>query len=273
MTQLLNYTQQTDSTNNRLKQLIADGCLLPDLYTIYTFFQTAGRGQQGNSWESEEGKNLLFSTLIKPRQLPATEQFRLSMLAPLAIVNVVNRLFQSDQANSFCATIKWPNDIYVADRKLAGILIENTLAGNAVSSSVVGVGLNVNQLRFISPAPNPVSLCQLTGKHYDLHLLMQQILMEIEHLLPLLQEPEQLKQLYMQHLYRASGFYPYEEREVSLLPVSIEQSENDKQFLAKIEDIDNDGCLCLRLKDQSIRRYHFKQLRYVIIPDIAVSSE
>ena len=264
---LLHYIEETDSTNNRLKQMLQDGSGLHNLYTLYTFFQTAGRGQQGNKWESERNKNLLFSTLLLPDNLLAADQFRISMLVPLAIVNVLNHI---EPQLSDSLTIKWPNDIYIGNKKLAGILIENTLAGNHVATSVAGVGVNVNQERFISDAPNPVSLCQVTGKQYDLHTLMYAIAEETERLLPLLNAPEELKRQYMQHLYRAGGMYPYEEREVSLTPVSIQQQDNSRQFLAEIADIDSNGCLCLRLQDQSIRRYHFKQLRYVITPDSRV---
>ena len=262
---LLHYIDETDSTNNRLKQMLDDGQQLPDLYTLYTFYQTAGRGQQGNSWESEQGKNLLFSTLLRPADLNAADQFRLSMLAPLAIVNVLGSLLSCPPA------IKWPNDIYVGDKKLSGILIENTLAGSRLSASVIGVGLNVNQKRFLSPAPNPVSLTQLTGEQYDLHMLMRQITEAFCQLLPLLQRPQELKHLYMQHLYRREGWYPYVEREVSALPTSILQNADSRQFLAQIVDIDDSGCLCLMLQDQSIRRYHFKQVRYVITQDTAQS--
>ena len=269
MTQLLNYIEQTDSTNNRLKQLLAQGGPLPNLYTLYTFYQTAGRGQQGNSWESEQGKNLLFSTLILPQQLPAAAQFRLSMLAPLAIVNVINRLLRSfpfpkQEGTEEGLSIKWPNDIYIGNRKLAGILIENTLEGNMVATSVVGIGLNVNQTVFHSDAPNPVSLKQITSENYDLHLLMQQIMCEMHSLLPLLMQPQQLKSYYMQHLYRAQGFHPYIERVVSVDPTTILQPTDSRQFLARITDIDDNGSLCLTLPDNSVRHYHFKQIRFVI---------
>ena len=241
--------------------MLAEGKLLPDGYTLYTFFQTAGRGQAGNSWESEQGKNLLFSTLIRPDNILAGNQFCLSMFVALTITNVINRLLMP---HGLSATIKWPNDIYVGDKKLVGILIENSLAGSCVDTSIAGIGINVNQTVFLSDAPNPVSLVQLTGETYDLHRLMQLVSEEFAQLKYLLSEPAKLKSLYMQNLYRRHGFHPYVEREVSVVPTSIVQQTDDCTFLAEIVDIDKSGCLCLLLSTGETKHYHFKQIRYVI---------
>lgn len=266
MNQLLHYIHSTDSTNNHISRLISAGEGLNNLYTVYTFYQTAGRGQAGNSWESGRGKNLLFSFLLKPDSLYAIDQFRLSMLIPLAVIHATEALLQEYHTILPARlSVKWPNDIYIGDHKLAGILIEHTLSGDMVNTSVAGVGVNVNQTEFISDAPNPVSLKQLTAHHYDLHRFMQIILKETQNLLPLLYEPNRLKQLYMNRLYRRDGFYPYVEHDVSVAPISIMRNTSSRQFLAKIHDITPNGMLCLMLQDGTIRQYHFKQVRFVIV--------
>ena len=149
------HLAETDSTNTYLQQLDADRHL-PEGYIAYTDTQRAGRGQRGNSWESQPGKNLTFSLLLRPEHIPANQQFLLSQAVSLAATDVLNRY-----ASGF--SIKWPNDIYWEDKKIAGILIENVLSGSTFARSIVGIGLNINQERFISDAPNPVSLFQITG--------------------------------------------------------------------------------------------------------------
>ncbi len=261
----LTYLPSTDSTNNRLKQRLADGEPLPDGYCLYTFYQTAGRGQQGNSWESERGCNLLFSYLFRPEALPASHQFRLSMLVSVAVADILAEL-TGDKGIS----IKWPNDIYYHDRKICGILIENQLAGSLVSTAVAGVGINVNQTAFVSDAPNPVSLRQITGRCFDLDSLMTSLHDRFRRLTPMLSytpdagNDDTLRQLYMSRLYRSEGWHLYKERTVSLEPVTIIQGDTEGAFEARIVDVDADGCLCLMRRDGSIKRYHFKQLRFVI---------
>lgn len=124
---------------------------------VYTSYQTNGRGQLTNTWESEAGKNILMSMFFAPHWLPVKEQFVLSQAVALGVVD-----FLSHYAHGF--QIKWPNDIYWSDKKIAGILIEQNLSGAVIASSVVGIGININQQQFISDAPNPISLIQITGK-------------------------------------------------------------------------------------------------------------
>lgn len=131
--------------------------------------QTAGRGQRGNSWEAEPGKNLTFSLMLCPRAIPPSRAFVVSMAVSVGIVRALRHL------TGLPVLLKWPNDIYVGDSKLAGILIENSFSGTEIASSVVGVGLNVNQNIFTSDAPNPVSLCQLCGRDFDLFPLLEEI--------------------------------------------------------------------------------------------------
>ena len=132
--------------------------------------QTAGRGQRGNTWEAEPGKNLTFSLMLRPRHISARRQFELSMAVSLGILDALDRLVDPARL-----TIKWPNDIYWDNLKLAGILIENSLSSSGIDRSIVGIGLNVNQTRFVSDAPNPVSLAAILGVEHDLDTLLRDV--------------------------------------------------------------------------------------------------
>ncbi len=123
--------------------------------------QSAGRGQRGNSWESAPGENLTFSLVVTPRFLPAGEQFLLSVAVSLALADTL-------AGYGIDARVKWPNDIYVAGRKVAGILIENDILGENLSRSIIGIGLNVNQREFPAALPNPVSMALAANKKFDL---------------------------------------------------------------------------------------------------------
>ena len=225
------YIEQTNSTNTLLKELIAKG-QEPDF--IYAGYQTAGRGQTGNSWESEKGKNLICSILLPPNK----NLYFLNIAVSVAIL----RLFDEP------LTIKWPNDIYWKDRKLAGILLENAIIGNEVKYTIAGIGLNVNQTEFVSDAPNPVSLKQISGKEYVIDQLMQDLLEAVH---AVLNEPEEAVWAeYKAHLYRREGYWPFEDK--------------NGTFEAHIEDVLPTGEIVLKDKNNKERNYHFKQIRYVI---------
>jgi BirA family biotin operon repressor/biotin-[acetyl-CoA-carboxylase] ligase len=133
----------------------------------------SGKGTDTNTWESEKGKNLTFSLILYPA-ITADRQFVLNKAISLGI-----RDFLRKELNEDDISIKWPNDIYVADRKICGILIQNSVIGNHFDYMVVGIGLNVNQTIFRSDAPNPVSLKQITGNEYDLEKLLQNLLKSV----------------------------------------------------------------------------------------------
>ena len=238
------YIARTNSTNTLLKELLAKGEWPANDTFIRAGYQTAGRGQTGNGWESEEGKNLLCSILLPPRK----NLFELNVVTAVAVQRTLGSAY----------TIKWPNDIYWQDKKIAGILIENAIIGNELKYSIAGMGLNVNQTEWHSDAPNPVSLKQITGQTYDIETLMQQIYAEIQKALN-----EDLWSYYKAHLYRKDGFWPFVERPVSTAPTMNAQATTDA-FMAHIEDVLPTGELVLLDENNQQRIYHFKQIRYVL---------
>ena len=259
------YIAETNSTNTLLRRLYLDE---DDLFTIYTDFQTAGRGQQGNGWESEKGKNLLFSTLLREWHIPVTCQFLINQIVSLSLYYTV-RAFLTEDLQPFLA-IKWPNDLYYKDKKLAGILIENIWQTGQVSRSIAGIGLNVNQTVFCSQAPNPVSLCQIAGHEMNRQDILQLFLQSLLHYRSLMNDPSycsldaDIHSAYMRALYRREGFYRWEEREVSSLPTMPQMTHTSNQFLASIHAVLPSGELVLLTTDNQQRIYHFKQVRYVL---------
>ena len=239
------YIKRTDSTNTLLREMVAKGEWPKEEHFLRADYQTAGRGQTGNGWESEEGKNLLCSILLPPRQ----NLFELNMVVAVAVQRLLGDKF----------TIKWPNDIYYGDQKVAGILVENALLGNELKYSIAGIGLNVNQTEWHSDAPNPVSLKQITGKTYDLDALMQQLYEQVQQALQ-----EDVWAYYKAHLYRREGFWPFVERTVSTTPTMNASTDAQGQFLARIEDVLPTGELVLRDQQNQQRIVHFKQIRYVV---------
>ena len=236
--------QKTDSTNNYLHAL-ARPEQLGEGSVVWAEFQTAGRGQIGNSWESAEGENLTFSVVLYPTFLLANRQFLISQITALSVKQTLDRYVDD-------ITVKWPNDIYWRDRKICGMLIENDLSGQFIYSSILGIGININQKEFKSNAPNPVSLYQIIGKRTDRENFLQEFLERLyANYLLLLQEKEVLiQEAYRQSLYRREGFYLYEDA--------------NGRFEAAIEEIEPSGYLHLRLRDNTIRRYEFKEVRFVI---------
>ena len=148
----IEHINEVSSTNDYLAQL-CERNKAQEFYTVITDHQLDGKGQRGNTWESENGKNLLFSMVLYPTALEANKQFYLSMLTTISIIDALSKY-----TDNFC--VKWPNDIYWKDKKIGGILIENELEGKYITQSIIGIGLNVNQEEFHSDAP--VSYTHLT---------------------------------------------------------------------------------------------------------------
>ena len=249
------YIKETHSTSTLLREQYSD--TLPHLYTIRTDYQTAGRGQAGNSWESEKGKNLLFSTLLRYEGILATKQWRLSMLVAVALWETLAKYLPQEQLR-----IKWPNDIYFGDEKLVGILIENSLVGQYVGYSIAGIGVNVNQTQWLSNAPNPISMKEITGEEYDVETLMNEWISSMKSWE--LCTTDDIRAAYMQHLYRSKGWHEYVEREVNITPTAIALKGIEDAFFAEIVNVTEQGELVLRLQNNEEKTYHFKQIRFVI---------
>ena len=235
--------QETRSTNTYLDNLDVEtsqqeGCV------VITHTQSAGRGQRGNSWEAEPGMNLTFSYLLRPESVAAREQFVLSQAVALAVVDVLSRY-----AEGF--SVKWPNDIYYRDSKIAGILIEHHLSGMNISRTIVGIGLNINQQQFLSDAPNPISLRQITGEEYNLDKILDEVLEATTHrYAQCINNRAVLQSEYALVLYRKDGFYTYRDAE--------------GEFSAKIQEVLPEGFLVLCDTDGRVRQYAFKEVAFVI---------
>jgi BirA family biotin operon repressor/biotin-[acetyl-CoA-carboxylase] ligase len=163
-----------ESTNNYALNLLRKKNLFEGT-VVRTFRQTIGRGQRQKQWESEDFRNLTFSIIYYPVFLSVSKQFQLSKAIALGVVDFVKSVAKTEDVK-----IKWPNDIYVDDKKIAGILIENAVSGNKISSAVIGIGLNVNQTTFSRKIPNPVSLKIIAGKELDLENCFQELCVSLE---------------------------------------------------------------------------------------------
>lgn len=240
--------EETGSTNSHLASIAAT---CEHGTVVSTNAQTAGRGQRGNSWEALPGKNLTFSILLRPRHINARAQFAVSEIVSIAIVNVLRRYLSTPEV-----AIKWPNDIYVGDKKICGILIENSLIGLNIGHSIAGIGININQERFYSDAPNPVSLINLTGQAYDLDNLLDEFCREILSLFNQYDTidysvREKLHDVYRSMLWRRKGFHPY-------------ATPDGKRFDASIEDVSHSGLLTLCDAEGRLCSFAFKEISAVI---------
>ena len=234
---------ELESTNNYARQLVSDKA--EDGTVVLAQFQSGGRGQQGNSWESEAGKNLLFSLILYPVFMEAELQFYLSMIVSLALVDVLDE--ETEPVH-----IKWPNDIYVGNRKIAGILIENSVKGSKLDGTIVGIGLNLNQEIFISDAPNPVSLKQLTKNDYDISKVLQHFLETFGSLYQLLKmrRYNEIEQAYLNRLFGKGEWRTYRAK--------------NKEFEAKITGIGEYGKLHLENRSGKILEFMFKEVEFVL---------
>ena len=236
---------ETSSTNTELK-LLRQKNPLPEGSMVMTEFQTSGRGQAGNSWYSGKGENLLFSFLLYPRFIQAKDQFIISRIVSLAIIRVLQQYTEN-------ITIKWPNDIYWNDKKIAGILIENSLMGQHIEYTIVGIGLNVNEDDFPTHLPNPVSVKQITGDVFDREILL--LLLRYEFLM-LYQSVESgevapIEREYMRHLYRKDGPHWF--------------TDAEGRFKATIKTVLPSGHLVLATyPDKEERTFAFKEVSFEI---------
>lgn len=244
MEHIIIYTEETTSTNTLIKDIIAKEPETENLTLVYTGFQTAGRGQRGNTWESEKGKNLTFSILIKPKGLPASEQFLISEISSLAVRDLLMR-------HCTDILIKWPNDIYWKDKKICGMLIENSIDNSCLSYSISGIGININQEVFKSDAPNPVSLKNITGKNYDLQTLIDDFL-------------EIIGKWFEKLTNDSAGIHSEYLSSVFRKDIEASFRDKDREFRGTIVDVEPHGLLVIRDTEGKKRKYGFKEIAYII---------
>lgn len=233
---------EVGSTNS---WMASEGASLPHGAVVVAESQTAGRGQRGNTWEAEPGKNLTFSMMLRPEGVDAAGQFGISEAVALGVAEVLSRHMPGVEV-----AVKWPNDIYAADRKICGILIENSLSGRRIERSIAGIGINVNQAEFRSDAPNPVSMFQLTGRETPLGPLLDEVRAEI---LALVEHPDSLSEAYHARLWRREGLHPFVDHTRGSMPVS-----------ASIVSVAPTGHITLREASGEERTYAFKEISFVI---------
>tara|TARA_R110002049_G_scaffold202300_6_gene372819 strand:- start:689 stop:1444 length:756 start_codon:yes stop_codon:yes gene_type:complete len=236
---------EVDSTNMYVQDLLKNQKVLEGA-VITAKFQTHGRGQMGTSWYSEPGQNLLFSLLLTPSALQLEMQFYLSKYIALGIVSFLQELEIKN------ATIKWPNDIYVGDRKVCGILIENNLRGYRLESCVVGIGLNVNQLDFGVYDDSATSLRLLLGKKLNSNDLLKSLLSHLERWYIKLKNGEYqlIDKAYHQNLLFFQKWATFEVKE--------------KRILRKIIQVNSLGSLCLETRNGETEIYGMKELKFII---------
>ncbi len=236
------HLSETASTNLYLSNLLQNN-RLPEGTIVSTAHQTTGRGQMGNRWHSEAGKNLTFSMVIYPGFLSLQKQFVLNMAVSLALVDYLKAIIPD-------VFIKWPNDIYISHKKIAGILVENSITGNQIKQTVIGIGLNVNQIIFPPDLANPTSLTLETGRKFELEEVTELILNFLDaRLLQLKSEKfEQLHEDYLKYLYRRNK--PY------LFDVKGETVEG------VIRNVDNTGHLIVEIASEMCT-FGFKEIKYL----------
>lgn len=247
MTPTIKTIDSATSTNSYLSNIATQ---LGHGTVIITNNQTAGRGQRGNTWEAEPGKNITLSILLKPTEIEARCQFIISEIISVAVVNTLRKYINEPDRVS----VKWPNDIYVDNKKICGILIENSIAGNHINYSIAGIGLNINQTKFNSDAPNPVSLINIINKETLLEEISNVLCIEILNLCEQYQHPEfhqQLHTIYTSMLWRRIGFHPY-------------STPDGKIFMARIDNIAPNGLLTLTTQDGTSQTYAFKEVSAII---------
>jgi len=237
------HIKECGSTNNELAEINKEKPQEENTI-LWSDFQMAGKGQRGSSWESEKGKNLLFSTILYPG-IKANEQFIISQIVSLAVADCLLKYTSN-------ITIKWPNDIYWQEKKICGILVENILDGENITQSIAGIGINISQTKFIGNAPNPVSLKQITGEKYNLFEILNDLRVNIHNYILQLKngETDPVRQRYKDLLFRNEGYHLY--------------SDDNGNFEAIIKDIEPSGLLILETKEGKEKSFAFKEVRYIL---------
>lgn len=240
------HLRQTNSTNDYLRTYHGERGELMTI--VIADSQSAGRGQGTHTWESQPGKNILASISFDTHELPAQRQFAILQAMALAVRDTLTDIIgETDRL-----TIKWPNDIYYKDSKISGTLSECEVRQGTIQSCIIGIGLNVNQQTFLSDAPNPVSLRQITGEEHDISETLDALATRARTYIYMLRrrELDQIDQAYRRHLYRRSGRHAYQ--------------DTAGTFQAEIAGIETTGHLLLRDNEGTIRQYAFGEVKAII---------
>ncbi len=234
-----------NSTNSYLKEL--SKVITTSNWTVVTTnYQTIGRGQMETKWESERGKNLMCSVLIKLKNVKIEDQFYLNCAVSLGIINGLKGY------NLPKLKIKWPNDIMSGNKKLGGVLIENSLVNDNIYQTIVGIGININQERFPIHLAKAISMKQIFKKDFDRDIILNQIVISIQEQMLLLDQKkfDILHQNYEDVLFKMNT------------PHMFEHAAGQK-FLGKILGITKAGKLIVEKQDGSIQKYGFKEIIFL----------
>lgn len=240
------HVESVDSTNSYASEMLRQ-IELSEGSLIYTFEQLSGRGQRGNAWESEPNKNVALSLVLYPKFLTVEKQFLLTKIISLAVADLMAEML-GDSINPKKISIKWPNDIYVNDKKIAGILIENTLKEASIQSSVVGIGINVNQRDFYSS--NAISLVMLTDKEFKLMDVMERLceFLEARYLQLKASKVKSIENAYLERLHRFEEWSNYRSEDVI--------------FEGKVKGVSKTGKLQLEIRSGEIKEFDLKEITF-----------
>ncbi|WP_184661378.1 biotin--[acetyl-CoA-carboxylase] ligase [Pedobacter cryoconitis] len=234
-----------DSTNNFLKRMVSNSEPLPEGTVIMAENQYEGRGQVGNKWHAEPGKNLTFSILLHPSFLSLSEQFNLNMTISIAIQKALSGITGTG------LTVKWPNDIYFGDKKIGGMLLENIVSGSRIKACIVGIGINVNQEVFEAELQwRAGSIFQILQRHVDLTALLAEICshIEAEYLKLKSGSCTNLRNEYLNSLYRFN--------------VKANYRQNGEIIEGIITDVSESGLLSLETSN-GVKTYNFKEIEFI----------
>ncbi len=225
---------------------------------VYTDRQTAGRGQRGNSWESEPFKNVTMSILLRPENVAPNQQFWLSEISALAVERVLSKYIGN-------VSIKWPNDVYYKDFKICGMLIEHSLSGGKINYTIPGIGINVNQRVFLSDAPNPISLANVLGHEVPTSEILDGLVDEILTMCDQLPEKAtEIHREFLSKLYRRDGFHEYQSTIRSASTDGLSVLEEGEHFQARIVNVHPDGMLALMTIEGHIHTFAFKEVAFIL---------
>ena len=240
----ITHFKTLESTNQYLQNLLNEGVDIVN-NVVVTDFQTSGKGQGKNVWQSENGKNLLFSIALDMSFLKAENQFLLTQIVSVTMIDVLKKYLPEESL-----FIKWPNDIYFNDKKIAGILIKNEIKGMMMGTSIIGIGLNVNQTSFDESLPNPISMKMITGKEYNLETLLNDICFELKtnanNQQPTANSQQPTANSYTDKLYRYNQWASYEHegaaKEMMIIGYDqfgrlILKEKNDRKVVCDLKEI------------------------------------